>query len=213
VGSHYPEGEEPSAEQFEQALADVATALDGSDIDYVLMGGVGTATMARPRSTDDIDVFVTPDHATKVLEILEAAGFTTRVEDPIWLYKAFKYGVLVDVIFRSIGDIYVDHEMLDRAEMREFKGSRLRMIPPEDLLVIKAVAASEHQAHHWYDALAIIARQELDWDYVIRRARSAGPRRVLSLLLYAESTDLAVPITALRDLLNQLYPTTSWDEA
>jgi hypothetical protein len=36
---------------------------------------------------------------------------------------------------------------------------------------------------------------------------------VLSLLLYAESTDLAVPITGLRDLLNQLYPTTSWDEA
>jgi predicted nucleotidyltransferase len=72
--------------------------------------------------------------------------------------------VLVDVIFRSIGDIYVDAEMLERAEMREFKGSRLRMITPEDLL------------------------------------------------LYAESTDLAVPITALRDLLNQLYPTTSWDE-
>jgi predicted nucleotidyltransferase len=213
MGSHYPEGEEPSAEDFEQALAEVAAVLDGSDVDYVLMGGVGTATMARPRSTDDIDVFVTPDHAAKVLELLEDAGFTTRVDDPIWLYKAFKHGVLVDVIFRSIGDIYVDDEMLTRAEVREFKGSRLRMIPPEDLLVIKAVAASEHSPHHWYDALAIIARQELDWDYVVKRARSAGPRRVLSLLLYAESTDLAVPVTALRDLLNQLYPTTSWDEA
>jgi predicted nucleotidyltransferase len=208
---HYPEGTEPSAEQFEHALHDVAHALDGTDVDYVLMGGIGTATLARPRSTDDIDVFVTPDHATRVLEILEEADFTTAVEDPIWLYKAFKYGVLVDVIFRSIGDIYVDDEMLERAEVREFKGARLRMIPPEDLLVIKAVAAGEHSPHHWYDALAIIARQELDWDYVVRRARSAGPRRVLSLLLYAESTDLAVPVTAIRDLLAQLYPTTSWN--
>jgi predicted nucleotidyltransferase len=208
--SHYPEGAEPTAEQFELALHDVAHALDGADVDYVLMGGVGTATLARPRSTDDIDVFVTPDHATRVLEIFEQAGFTTRVEDPVWLYKAFKYGVLVDVIFRSIGDIYVDDEMLKRAEVREFKGARLRMIPPEDLLVVKAVAAGEHSPHHWYDALAIIARQELDWDYVIRRARSAGPRRVLSLLLYAESTDLAVPITALRDLLTTLYPGEAW---
>jgi predicted nucleotidyltransferase len=208
---HYPEGAEPSAEQFEQALHDVAQALDGSDIDYVLMGGVGTATMARPRSTDDIDVFVTPDHASRALEILEADGFTTEVSDPVWLYKAFKHGVLVDVIFRSLGDIYVDDEMLERAEHREFKGTRVRMIPPEDLLVIKAVAAAEHSPHHWYDALAIIARQELDWDYVLRRARSAGPRRVLSLLLYAESTDLAVPITAIRDLLAQLYPTAAWN--
>jgi hypothetical protein len=95
--------------------------------------------------------------------------------------------------------------------VREFKGARLRMIPPEDPLVIKAVASAEHSPHHWYDALAIIARQELDWGYVVRRARSAGPRRVLSLLLYAESTDLAVPVTAIRDLLDQLYPTAAWD--
>jgi predicted nucleotidyltransferase len=208
---HYPEGAEPEPEQFEQALNDAAQALAASDIDYVLMGGIGTAAMARPRSTDDIDVFVTPDHATRALEILEEAGFTTEVSDPVWLYKAFKYGVLVDVIFRSLGDIYVDDEMLERAEDREFKGTKVRMIPPEDLLVIKAVAAAEHSPHHWYDALAIIARQELDWDYVLRRARSAGPRRVLSLLLYAESTDLAVPITAIRDLLAQLYPSAAWD--
>jgi predicted nucleotidyltransferase len=206
--NHYPAGAEPSAEAFEQALHDVAHALDGTDVDYVLMGGVGTATLARPRSTDDIDVFVTPDHAGRLLEILQHAGFTTEVDDPVWLYKAFKHGVLVDVIFRSLGDVYVDDEMLERAEVREFKGARLRMIPPEDLLVIKAVAAAEHSPHHWYDALAIIARQELDWDYAVRRARGAGPRRVLSLLLYAESTDLAVPVTAIRSLLAQLYPTT-----
>ena len=208
---HYPEGAEPSPEQFEQALHDVAHALDGTDIDYVLMGGIGTATLARPRSTDDIDVFVTPDHANRVLEVLEKAEFTTELADPNWLFKAFKYGVLVDVIFRSVGDIYVDDQMLARAEIREFKGMKFPVISPEDLLVIKAVAAAEHAPHHWYDALAIIARQELDWDYVIKRARGAGPRRVLSLLLYAESTDLAVPVTAIRDLLGQLYPTTSWN--
>lgn len=130
-------------------------------------------------------MFVTPDHAIRVLEILEKADFATGVEDPIWLSKAFKYVVLVDVIFRSIGDIYVDDEMLERA--------------------------GGNSPYHWYDALAIIARQEVDWGYVVRRARSAGHRRVLSLLIYAESTDLAVPVTAIGDLFAQLYPTTSWN--
>jgi predicted nucleotidyltransferase len=207
VGSHYHEGDEPTREEFEQALHDVVRALEGKDLPYLLMGGVGTATMARPRITDDVDLFVQPEDATRVLDELERAGFTTEVADPIWLYKAFKYGVLVDVIFRSVGDVYLDEQMLARAQVREFKGTRAPMISPEDLLVIKAVAASEHSPHHWFDALAIIARCELDWDYVVFRARTAGPRRVLSLILYAESNDLAIPIEPIRALLAQLYPT------
>jgi predicted nucleotidyltransferase len=206
MGSHYDEDSRPSPEDFQQALHDVVHALEGQDFPYLLMGGIGTAAMARPRATDDVDLFVKPEDAPRVLEVLEQAGFSTEISDPLWLYKAFKYGVLVDVIFRSIGDVYLDDQMLARAEMREFKGANVPVIGPEDLLVIKAVAASEHTPHHWYDALAIIARCELDWDYVVARARTAGPRRVLSLILYAESNDLAIPIEPISDLLDQLYP-------
>jgi predicted nucleotidyltransferase len=211
MGSHYDEGFEPSAEDFQQALHDVVRALEGKELPYLLMGGVGTATMARPRTTDDVDLFVMPEDAPRVLEELAEAGFTTEMTDPIWLYKAFKYGVLVDVIFRSIGDVYLDEQMLARAQIREFKGTKAPVIAPEDLLVIKAVAASEHSPHHWFDALAIIARCQLDWDYVVARACTAGPRRVLSLILYAESNDLAIPIEPIRDLLTQLYPTLRLD--
>jgi predicted nucleotidyltransferase len=206
MGSHYDEGHEPTAEAFQQALHDVIQTLEGTDVHYLLMGGVGTAAMARPRTTDDIDLFVTPEDAPRALEMLADAGFDTKVHDPIWLYKAFKNGVLVDVIFRSVGDIYLDEQMLARAEIREFKGTTFPVISPEDLLVIKAVAASEHSPHHWFDALAVIARCEIDWEYVVSRARTAGPRRVLSLLLYAESNDQAIPIEPIRDLLGQLYP-------
>ena len=101
--------------------------------------------------------------------------------------------MLVDLVFRSSGDIYLDDEMLAHATELEVKGQTLRLVSPEDLAVIKAIATAEHSAHHWYDALAIIARHDLDWDYLLERARRHGPRRVLSLLLYAESNDLAVP--------------------
>jgi hypothetical protein len=40
----------------------------------------------------------------------------------------------------------------------------------------------------------------------VRRARQAGPRRVLSLLLYAESNDLAVPAEAIESLFAAVHP-------
>jgi hypothetical protein len=74
-------------------------------------------------------------------------------------------------------------------------------------------AGAEPSSEQFEQALRDVAHalDGTDIDYVVKRARGAGPRRVLSLLLYAESTDLAVPVTAIRDLLDQLYPTSSWN--
>ena len=175
------------------------SAIEGAGIPYVLMGGVASATVGRPRVTRDIDVFVRPEDARHVLDVLGRAGFDTEERFPHWLYKGWKDGILVDIIFRSSGDIYLDDEMLARATEGEYKGRRFRLIPPEDLLVIKAIVHDEHMPRHWHDALGIVAADDLDWEYLLRRARH-GARRVLSLLLYAQSNDLLVPANALRQL-------------
>ena len=139
--------------------------------------------------------------------MLAGAGFRTEETDPHWIYKAFKHGVLVDVIFRSTGDLYLDDEMLRRADEQEHLGVSAPLVSPEDLLVIKAVAANEDSPQHWHDALSVIARCELDWRYLLLRARQAGPRRILSLLLYAESNDLAVPAEVIEELFEVVHPT------
>ncbi|MGH9246979.1 MAG: nucleotidyltransferase [Acidimicrobiales bacterium] len=202
---HYPESGPPPLEALQAALAEVVAAVERAGIDYVLMGGLGSAQLGRPRTTDDIDLFIRPDDAHRTLETLAEAGFTTEEFDSTWLFKAWKYGVLVDVIFRSAGDVYLDDDMLACSEVREHKGTHVRVIAPEDLLVIKAAAAAEAVPRHWYDALAIIARCDLDWDYLVHRARQT-PRRVLSLLLYAESVDLPVPREVVEALLTHIYP-------
>jgi predicted nucleotidyltransferase len=206
MGSHYQEGREPSEDAIRQTLGEVISVLQEAGIAFLLIGGMSAATFARPRMTDDIDVFVRPDAAKRALEALAATGFDTKEKDPYWLYKAWKHGVLVDVIFRSSGDLYLDDEMLARGSEREYMGVTAPLVSPEDLLVIKALAAAEHSPHHWYDALAVIGRCELDWDYVLSRARLAGPRRLLSLLLYAESTDLAVPAEIIEELFEVVHP-------
>ena len=63
----------------------------------------------------------------------------------------------------------------------------------------------EHMPRHWHDALAVLAVSELDCDYLTRRARQYGARRVLSLLLYAQSNDLIVPSTPVRNLFEAIF--------
>ena len=206
MGDHSPEGTRPTEDTFRLVLAEVSELLDGTDLRVLVMGGVGSASLARPRRTDDIDLFVHVEDADALLAVFDAAGYRTECHDPNWLYKAFRRDVLIDIIFRSTGDIVVDEPMLEHADDGTFKGSRFRLVSPEDLLVIKAVAAAEHSPHHWYDALGLVARCDLDWDYLVERARRFGPRRVLSLLLYAESNDLAVPPTAVDALSAVVHP-------
>lgn len=185
---------------FLAVLDETVAAMDEAEIPYVLMGGIASATVGRPRWTHDIDLFVTPHDARRVLQALEAKGFGTEETYADWLYKAFKGEQLVDIIFKSTGDVYLDEEMLERACHRPFKGREVRVIPSEDLIVIKALVHNEHMPRHWHDALALIANNDdLDWDYLLKRARK-GARRVLSLLLYAQSNDLVVPTSAVREL-------------
>jgi hypothetical protein len=96
--------------------------------------------------------------------------------------------------------------MLERSRVMPFRGREVPVAPPEDLVVMKAIATSEDTPRYWYDALAIIAQTELDWDYLIARAKQHGARRVLSLLLFADSIDLVVPpapIDALYDAITR----------
>jgi predicted nucleotidyltransferase len=203
---HYDGGQAPEREAVSSVLAAAIGAVERAKIPFLVMGGLVVATFARPRTTDDIDLFVQPEHARDTLDALEAAGFETEETDPMWLYKAWRDGVLVDVIFRSAGEVYLDEEMLARATRQDCRGTPAPMLSAEDLLVIKAVAATERGSHHWYDALGIIARTPLDWAYVVERARQAGPRRVLSLLLYAESNDMAVPSDVVEGLFAIVHP-------
>jgi hypothetical protein len=186
---------------FFDVLEDTVAVLGGSGIPHLFMGGLASAALGRPRWTHDIDVFVRPEDARPALDALAAAGFRTQETDPRWLYKALKDRVLVDVIFVSSGDVVLDEDMVARARHTEVEGRPVSVIPAEDLVVIKALVHKEHSPRHWFDALALLRRDDLDWAYLVRRATEHGPLRVLSLLYYARSNDQIVPDHVIEDVL------------
>jgi hypothetical protein len=187
--------------RFFSVLEETVALLDRSGIPHLFMGGLASAAWGRPRWTHDIDVFVRPEDAPRVLGAFRAAGFRTKESQPAWLFKAMKDRVLVDVVFVSSGGVLLDEEMAARAKHLEFAGARAPVIPAEDLVVIKALVHKEHSPRHWFDALALLRRDDLDWAYLVRRARQHGPLRVLSLLYYARSNDQVVPDHVISDVL------------
>lgn len=191
-------------EEVLAVLAETTRTLEGAEIPYMFIGGLPLAVYGRPTPIADLDVMIKHEDVEKALAALEVAGFETRDPEENWLHKAAKDGVLVDLITRSEGDLFIDEDMLERTVQTDYKGCNVRLVSPEDLLVMKAVAHEEDTPHYWHDAITIIVGRELDWGYLVRRARH-GAKRVLSLLVYAQSSDLFVPDEPIRELYSSIY--------
>ena len=213
LGGQHPDSQGQSSSigndesrRFDSALFSALDALEESHASYAVIGGVAASGLGRPRSTQDIDIFVRPEDAEGILDILAQKGFRTEKVNPTWLFKAFKDRVLIDIIFRSQGGIYFDDEMRDRTVPSTYHGRPVRFVSPEDFVIIKCAVHSEEGPHHWHDALAVLSQAKVDWEYLLYRARKA-PRRLLALLIYAQSNDLLVP----NSIIQRLYRSTFHD--
>lgn len=185
-------------------LRDAQDALEDAGVAFALIGGIPAAVYGRPRSTEDLDILVKPEDKEDALRALDEAGFETEKTEPEWLFKAMKKDVLVDVIFRAEGNFYLDDLMASRAVETDYKGQRVKLVPPEDLLIMKAVSTEEEIAHYWFDALAVLVHTDIDWDYLIERSQH-GAKRMLSLLIYTQSCDVLVPDEPIRKLFHLIY--------
>lgn len=190
--------------RFDVTLFSALDALEQSRASYAIIGGIAASGLGRPRATQDIDLFVRPEDAEAILEVMDRAGFRTERVNPTWLYKAFKENVLVDIIFRSEGGFYFDDEMRERAVKVNYHGRQVPLVSPEDFILIKCAVHSEEGPHHWHDALSVLSHAKLDWDYLLHRARKA-PRRLLALLIYAQADDIWVPNHVISRLSQNIF--------
>jgi predicted nucleotidyltransferase len=188
-------------ERFIRTLDETLEVLRGSGVPFAIIGGIASSILGRDRWTRDIDVLVPPEAADAVLRAFADHGFETERVAPDWLFKASRRGVPIDIIFRSSGGMELDDEMLERTASRSFRGLDLPVPAPEDLIVMKALAAGEETPRYWHDAVAIASSPGLDWDYLLARARRRDPHRVASLLLFARSEGAVVPMSVIASLI------------
>jgi predicted nucleotidyltransferase len=150
-----------------------AAALRDAGIPFLIAGGVASWVRGGPSTDHDLDFLVKPEDADKALNALVEAGFRPERPPEEWLYKAYDGDVLVDLIFNPAG-LDVDDELIARGEEREVEAMTMRVIRPEDLLVSKIMAMTEHSIN--YRSCLEVARslrEQIDWDDVRRRTESS----------------------------------------
>ncbi len=157
---------------FLQSLKRAAAALRDAGIPYLLGGGLAIWAHGGTESDHDIDFMIKPEDAERALEALEAVGMRGERPPEHWLLKAWDGDMLIDLIFLPAG-LPVDDRLIRRGAEIEVKAMHMRVMRPDDVLVTKLLAMTEHALN--YESCIQIARslrEQIDWDYV--REHTAG---------------------------------------
>ncbi|HEY7208389.1 MAG TPA: nucleotidyltransferase [Gaiellaceae bacterium] len=153
-------------------LKRVASCFREAELPFVLAGGVASWAQGGPETDHDLDFLIRPEDGERALELLVELGM--RVERPPepWLYKAYDGDVLVDLIFEPAG-LVLDEDVIDRSPVLEVFAVPMPVLRPEDILVTKLMAMTEHTMD-FRSCLEIARalREQVDWRDL--RERTAG---------------------------------------
>ncbi len=172
-------------------LKRAAAALRDAGIPFLVAGGVASWVRGGPPTEHDLDLLVKPADADRALEVLAGAGMQPERPPEPWLYKAFDGDVMVDLIFCPAG-LEVTDEVIARGEEREVDAMAMRVMRPEDLLVTKLMAMTEHSIN--YKSCLEVARslrEQIDWDDVRERTEDSPFGRAFFVI--AEGLEIVEP--------------------
>ncbi len=150
-----------------------AAALRDAGVPFLVAGGVASWVRGGPPTDHDLDFLIKPEDAERALTVLTEAGLRPERPPEEWLFKAFDGDVMVDLIFNPAG-LEMTDEVLERGEPLEVEAMTMRVMRPEDLLVTKLMAMTEHTLNY-RSCLEIgrALREQIDWDDVRRRTASS----------------------------------------
>lgn len=187
-------------DDFENFVKRSVKALNESNIEYVVIGGLTAIKYGRPRSTMDIDVIVRIDpKQEKHLDALIQTFIRNDLElDILDLETSLLQGEHVPVFDKCSPyriDLKTVHDKLDTSSLKnrrktEIFGVETWIESPEDLIIAKLVYGGQQDEE---DVLAVILAQkdELNISYLQKRSQEEHVNAKL-LVLFRE-LDLPKP--------------------
>ena len=144
------------------------------------MGGIATSVLAKPRATFDIDglIAITEEKLKNVLPELRKKGFKFDRRQPLKKIQGLSFLTL----YFSPGQIYVDlfialtdfqKEIIRRAKQIKYNKIDLKIISPEDLILVKLQSGREKDIEDTRE-IVIENKRGLDYRYLKRWARRLG---------------------------------------
>jgi hypothetical protein len=179
----------PEAEWCQYKL--VLDKLREKGIRFALGGGLAFSEYAaRVRNTKDLDLYIYPWDREAARDAVLAAGFGDYFDecpyDRSWIFRGFKDPVIVDLIWTSPNHRFVvDPRWLSRGRDISIRGTRLKVIPPEELIWAKLYVL-QHDRCDWTDILNVLdcTGPMLDWRHLLDRVGPDKPLLAAVLSVY-----------------------------
>lgn len=180
----------------EAAAKDFIRIFGELELSYVLMGGLAVRAHGVPRPTYDVDatLAVTDNRLTKLLDAIEAAGYTVpEAYRRGWLDKVADMPVIKVRIYQSPSDQSVDVDLflaetefqrhiISRRQPVEIENiGRTWIVPPEELILLKLIAGRPRDLGDIEDVRFMAG--ELDSQLMRRWATELGISDELEALL------------------------------
>lgn len=117
------------------------------------------------RDTKDLDVFCKWSEFPKIMKFFAGLGYKTELTDVRWLAKIFKNDYYIDIIFDTVNNICrVDDSWYEFAVESDFKGLKIKLIAPEELLWAK-IYVQNRERYDGADVNHVMLKtgKNLDW--------------------------------------------------
>jgi Nucleotidyl transferase of unknown function (DUF2204) len=162
-------------------------ALNEQGIPYVVAGAYAIYEHTGIyRDTKDLDVFVEPEHTVAAARVLRDAGFTTRLEQPHWLAKAFDGDPFIDLIFgMGNGLALIDAGWYQHSRPAILAATPVRVAPAEELLWHRLFIHERHR-QDMGDIIHLIAcvGHAMSWERLLERVAEHWPLLLAQLQIF-----------------------------
>lgn len=176
-----------------ETVKSFASLFSQLNVPYAIMGGWAVRLYGLPRPTYDIDftIGIVREDLPRLYEKVEQAGYTVPEQFlagwidsvagmPLVKFRLYVEGNGIDIdVFIAESD-YQD-EILKRRKHVEFQGLAIAFVSPEDLILLKLIAARHRDLGDIEDVL--LAQPDLDEAYMRRWAEPLGVTKQLDEML------------------------------
>jgi hypothetical protein len=152
-----------------------------SGIPFALGGAFAVAAYTGLwRNTKDLDLYVTPQNRDRMIQVLSRYGFSDYFEthsyDRWWIYRGFKEGMIVDIIWAAANHrTQVQDSWISGPEV-EVRARRVRVLPVEVILQDKLYIMQRERCD-WPDVLNLLFSWggAVDWERLLRELKDDAP--------------------------------------
>lgn len=141
-------------------------------VSLVLMGGIATSVLSKPRATFDIDgiIAATEEKLKALLPELRKKGFKFDQRQPLKKIQGLPFLTLYFSRHKTYVDLFValtefQKGIIRRAKIVKYNKINLKIISPEDLILIKLQSGREKDMEDARDILTE-NKDKLDYRYL-----------------------------------------------